>query len=106
MAVRHQPPPRSVGSAVRDQARRFERRSATLSLARSTWYHRRDPGSRRWYQVLLANDNVAERRSILLAWSRTADPTDLGGGWCRTAIPTGRLLDDYPKLGFSRHHVL
>jgi hypothetical protein len=65
-----------------------------------------DAGSRRWYQVLLANDNVSVRRSILLAWSKTADPSDLARGWCRTSIPTGRLLDDYPKLGFSRRHVL
>ena len=95
---------RDLRPLARVDAHRFWGLPATIQLVdpQVAW----DPGSRRWYQVLLANDNVAARRSILLAWSRTADPTDLAGGWCRTAIPTHRLLDDYPKLGFSRHHVL
>ncbi|HEX6116140.1 MAG TPA: hypothetical protein VFY99_03500 [Solirubrobacterales bacterium] len=65
-----------------------------------------DERSGRWYYVMLLNDAVTEERAILYAWSKTADPTDLDQGWCKTRFSTGKLFDDYPKLGFSRHHVL
>ena len=63
-----------------------------------------DDRARRWYYVMLRSRPKAN--SILFAWSKSADPSDLDGGWCRMEIPLGRLFDDFPRLGFSANHVL
>ena len=63
-----------------------------------------DDRARRWYYVMLRNRPKAN--SILFAWSKSADPSDLERGWCRMEIPLGRLFDDFPRLGFSANHVL
>jgi len=63
-----------------------------------------DDGARRWYAAELFNPR-ATGNELLFAWSKTPDP-DLISGWCTMAIPTGKLFDDFPKLGFSRNHIV
>jgi hypothetical protein len=63
-----------------------------------------DDRARRWYYVMLRSRPKAN--SILFAWSKSADPSDLDRGWCRMEIPLGMLFDDFPRLGFSANHVL
>jgi len=63
-----------------------------------------DDAARRWYAAELFNPGPTGNE-LLIAWSKSADP-DLANGWCTMAIPTGKLFDDFPKLGFSRKHIL
>lgn len=65
-----------------------------------------DDGARRWYYAALFNGGGDNDNEILLAWSKSGDPANLEGGWCRMSISTGKLFDDFPKLGFSRNHIL
>jgi hypothetical protein len=65
-----------------------------------------DDRTRRWYYVMLRSGG-ARPNVLLFAWSRTSDPTDLEHGWCKLEMRSGRgSVDDFPKLGFSRRHVL
>jgi hypothetical protein len=65
-----------------------------------------DDRARRWYLVMLRSGGDSPN-ALLFAWSKTSDPTDLNQGWCKLEVPSGRgSVDDFPKLGFSRRHVL
>ncbi len=63
-----------------------------------------DGGANRWYYVMALHENVI-RDELLFAWSKTGDPANLDRGWCRIAIDTGKLFDDFPKLGYSRGDI-
>ena len=62
-----------------------------------------DGGGGHWLYAALG---VATGANMLLfGWSKTADPSDLGGGWCLFGTPRGQYLDDYPKLGHDDHFI-
>lgn len=63
-----------------------------------------DYGARRWYYAALFTGRSGNR--VLLAWTKRGDPADLSRAWCRMSIPSGKLIDDFPHLGFSRNHIL
>ncbi len=66
-----------------------------------------DSQARRWYYLTLDAQVAGDAPSaLLLAWSKGPDPTDLRDGWCRLRIGTGKIVDDYPKLGFDRRHIV
>jgi hypothetical protein len=62
-----------------------------------------DDATRRWYAAEVFNH--ATSNELLVAWSKTADAA-LRNGWCQLSIPTGKLFDDFDKLGFSRTHIV
>jgi hypothetical protein len=64
-----------------------------------------DDGARRWYYLALMNDPTGGNE-LLLAWTKRGDPANLSNAWCRMSIRTGTFFDDFPKLGFSRNHIL
>lgn len=63
-----------------------------------------DDGARRWYYAALSTGAAGNR--LLLAWTRSGDPADLGQSWCRMSIRSGKFIDDFPHLGFNRNHIL
>jgi hypothetical protein len=65
-----------------------------------------DDAARRWYYTALFNGSGGKNNQLLLAWTKRGDPSDLGRSWCRMAIRTGKLFADFPKLGFSRTHIV
>ena len=84
-------------------AHRFWRRPETVQMVdpQIAW----DSAADRWYYAMLVN-RPGGSNELMFAWSRTDDPSGLERGWCRLSIPTGRLFDDFPKLGYSANHVI
>lgn len=68
-----------------------------------------DRAGRRWYFATHSLRGTDGWR-LWYGWSRTSDPTDLRRGWCRFSIsaddPTGRRLDDFPKLGQDAARII
>lgn len=69
-----------------------------------------DQGSGRWYAAWSLVDDQTDPAQqhdyLVVAWSRTADPSDLSAsGWCSfrftTDVGLRYFFDDYPKLGDS-----
>jgi hypothetical protein len=63
-----------------------------------------DDGARRWYYAALFTGASGNR--LLFAWTKRGDPADLGRSWCRMSIRSGKFIDDFPHLGFSRNHIV
>src|SRR3989442_1293784 len=63
-----------------------------------------DPRAGRWFYAAIAF--ATHKNYLVFGWSKTADPSNLGGGWCRFAAFTGNQLADYPKLGHDDNFVL
>lgn len=63
-----------------------------------------DPQGNRWFYAAVAF--ATGNNYLLLGWSKTADPSDLGGGWCHYGLSTANLLQDYPKLGHDNNYVI
>ena len=88
--------------AERDATAFWDARPAAVMDPQIAW----DDRARRWYYAMLRSGG-AKPNVLLFAWTKTSDPTDLEQGWCKLEIRSGRgLVDDFPKLGFSRQHVL
>lgn len=64
-----------------------------------TW----DRDAERWYYVALFTE--AGKNEVLVSWSKAGDPASLDQGWCRISIDTGKLFDDFPKLGYSPRNI-
>jgi len=75
-------------------------RSGVIEDPQVVW----DDGARRWYYAALFTGASGNR--LLLAWTKSGDPSDLGRSWCRMSIPSGEFIDDFPHLGFNRNHIL
>jgi hypothetical protein len=84
-------------------AHRFWHRPETVTMVdpQIAW----DSAARRWYYAMVVNRGTGPNE-LMLAWSKTEDPSDLERGWCRHSIPTGALFDDFPKLGYSANHII
>ncbi|MFL5894394.1 MAG: PKD domain-containing protein [Thermoleophilaceae bacterium] len=72
-----------------------------------------DPVANRWFYLADdCTDSVCGGSNFLAyGFSKTANPTDLGGGWCNYSIETDTagglgLFDDYPKLGHNDSHLI
>lgn len=64
-----------------------------------------DDRARRFYIVMSVN-GTGDKNELLIAWSKRGSRLNLSNSWCRMAIPVGKYFEDYPKLGFSRTHIL
>ncbi len=62
-----------------------------------------DRDANRWYYVMTFTENGMGE--LLFAWSEAGDPASLDRGWCRISIDTGKVFDDFPKLGYSRRDI-
>jgi hypothetical protein len=65
-----------------------------------------DDQARRYYAVTIFNGRGGKNNQLLFAWSKRGRRLNLSSSWCRTSVKVGAFFDDYPKLGFSRRHVL
>jgi hypothetical protein len=65
-----------------------------------------DDRARRFYYVALFNGAGGKNNQLLFAWTKRGDPANLTSAWCRMSIHTGTLFPDFPKLGFSRTHIV
>ena len=65
-----------------------------------------DNQARRFYYVALFNGSGGKNNQLLFAWTKRGDPANLTSAWCRMSIHAGTLFPDFPKLGFSRNHIL
>lgn len=63
-----------------------------------------DQQGNRWLYAAVAF--ATGNNYLLLGWSKTADPSDLGGGWCHYGLFTANLLQDYPKLGHDNNFLI
>jgi hypothetical protein len=89
---------RLVGQA--DGGRFVGRRDGVVIDIQVIW----DQAGGRWYYATLFNR--PRNNALLFGWSKTADPTPRSGNWCHFAVRTGRLIDDYPKLGQDADHLI
>jgi hypothetical protein len=64
-----------------------------------------DDRARRFYVVMSFN-GTGDNNQLLVAWSKRGRRLNLSGSWCRMSIRVGKYFEDYPKLGFSRTHIL
>jgi hypothetical protein len=87
---------------ARDHYAFWERapRSGVIEDPQVVW----DDGARRWYYAALSTGASGNR--VLLAWTKSGDPANLGRSWCRMSIRSGTFIDDFPHLGFSRNHIM
>ena len=63
-----------------------------------------DDGAHRWYYTSLFTGASGNR--VLFAWTKAGDPPNLSTAWCRTSISSGKFIDDFPHLGFSRNWIV
>lgn len=64
-----------------------------------------DDGARRFYLVMIFYGRGGTNK-LLFAWSKPSRRLNLSSSWCRMSMPVGTRFDDYPKLGFSRAHIV
>src|SRR6266487_1722394 len=64
-----------------------------------------DDQARRFYVVMIFNGAGGKNNQLLFAWSKRSRHLNLSSSWCRMSMRVGGF-DDYPKLGFSRTHIL
>jgi PKD repeat protein len=57
-----------------------------------------DEQAQRWEYASL-DCGLTGSEQLNFGWSKTADPSELSKGWCRYHEATGKVLEDYPKLG-------
>jgi hypothetical protein len=69
-----------------------------------------DPKSSRWFYSAIRCDGTLTENKLYLGFSKTSDPTDfstaVGHGWCGYSYATGKLLEDYDKLGLDSSHIM
>lgn len=64
-----------------------------------------DPVARRWFYVALRITPTGS--SLAFGWSKNANPSPLSRkGWCKFFLPTGDLMEDFPKLGHDDAHLI
>lgn len=59
-----------------------------------------DNGAQRWVVTSIECTNTGSH-TLYLAFTKSADPTDLSAGWCTYAIDSGTEFPDYPKTGHN-----
>jgi hypothetical protein len=69
-----------------------------------------EPKSSRWFYAAIRCDGTLTENKLYLGFSKTSDPTDfstaVGHGWCGYSYATGKVLEDYPKLGLDSLHII
>jgi hypothetical protein len=62
-----------------------------------------DEAGQRWYYS--ANRQRGSTNFLAFGWSKYPDPSDLGA-WCNFFLKTGTRIEDYPRLGQNKRHLL
>jgi hypothetical protein len=69
-----------------------------------------DPKSSRWFYSAIRCDGTFTENALYLGFSKTSNPTDFstasGHGWCGYTYPTGKVIEDYDKLGLDSSHII